>query len=358
MRQLLIGLGVFGCLAAALFLGTPNPGWAFPQAEEHPEASRPQAHADHENMHGGQFDSFGQGYIRMRTEGGNSHVHNVNAQTQVFIDGEAARLNNLRTGDRIEVTMGENNVVTKIDVIRNAARQGAAPGGDRPFSRRPDFEDQPEGQGEIQAKPEITPWLGVVLNNAEEGQKGVVIGQTYPSGPAARAGLRGGDVLVQINGKDVTSPEDAGKMISGCKVSEPVELVVLRGDERFTINANVANRSDFLFDVPNSNQGQGQEGSGDFDHSHIPDHSMMLEQHRYFAEQHERIEMKLDQVLEELEALRKQMGHGPAIEAPETEVPDPARNSAIEERPEVPKVPLPETEATKPETEIPEAPSP
>jgi len=359
MRQLLIGLGVFGCLAAALFLGTPNPGWAFPQAEEHPEASRPQAHADHENMHGGQFDSFGQGYIRMRTEGGNSHVHNVNEQTQVFIDGEAARLNNLRTGDRIQVTMGENNVVTKIDIIRNAARQGAAPAEGKQFSRRPDFEDQPEGQGELQAKPEITPWLGVVLNDAEEGQEGVVIRQTYPSGPAARAGIRGGDVLVQINGKNVASPDEVARLIAEGKVSEPIEMVVLRGEERFPIKATLANRNDFLFDAPkSSNQEQGQEGSGEFDHSHIPDHAMMLEQHRYFAEQHERIEMKLDLVLEELEALRKQMGHGPAIEAPETEVPDPARNPAIEERPEVPKVPLPETEAIKPDTEIPEAPSP
>jgi len=352
MRQLLTGLGLFGCLAAALFLGTPNPGWAFQQLEEHPEAARPQAHADHENTHGGEFDSFGQGYIRMRTEGGKSHVHNVNEQTQVFVDGEAARLNNLRTGDRIEVTMGEDNVVTKIDIIRNAARQGAAPAEGKQLSRRPDFEDQPEGQTEIQAKPEITPWLGVVLNNAEEGQKGVLIGQTYPSGPAARAGLRGGDVLVQINGKDVASPEDAGKMIAGCKVSEPVELVVLRGNERYTINANVANRSDFLFDNPNSNQGEGQEGSGESDHSHIPGHAMMLEQHRYFAEQHERIEMKLDQVLKELEALRKEMGHAPAGEIPETQAPAPGPDI------QVPKVPLPETEAIKPESEIPEVPNP
>lgn len=352
MRQLLTGLRLFGCLATVLLLGTPNPGWAFQQAEEHPETARRQAHADHENTHGGEFDSFGQGYIRMRTEAGKSHVHNVNEQTQVFIDGEAARLNNLRTGDRIEVTMGPDNVAMKIDVIRNAARQGATPGQEKQFSRRPDFEDQPEAQGEFQAKPEITPWLGVVLDNAEEGQKGVVIRQTYPSGPAARAGIRGGDVLVQINGKDATSPDEVASMIAEGKVSEPIELVVLRGEERFPIKATLANRSDFLFDAPMSNQEQGQEDSGDFEHSHIPGHAMMLEQHRYFAEQHERIEMKLDQVLKELEALRKEMGHAPASEIPETQAPAPGPDV------QVPKVPLPETEAIKPESEIPEAPSP
>jgi len=337
-----------------------NPGFAFPQSHGQPESPRPET--KNESTHGGMFDSFGQGYIRMNIEGGKSHLHNITEDTKVFIDGEPAGMNNIRTGDRIEVTTGPNNVAMRIDVIRNPARQVPASGEPRQYSRRPDFEDQPQGQGEVQAQAKITPWLGVVLNKAEEGKEGVEIRQVFPSGPAARAGIRSGDLLIQIEGKDVKSPEEIAKMIAEGKVNEPFEVVVLRGEEKFPIKATLANRSDFLFDDPSSNQGEGQEGFSDFDHSHIPDHAMMLEQHRYFAEQHERIEMKLDQVLKELADLRKQMGHAPAVEAPATDVPRPdvERNPAIEERLEVPRPEAPdrETEAIKPENEIPKAPKP
>jgi hypothetical protein len=348
MQRLLTGPVGLACLAAALLA---HPGFAFQQTHEQPETTRPET--KHESTHGGMFDSFGQGYIRMNIEGGKSHLHNITEETRVFIDGEPARMGNLKTGDRIEVTMGPNNVAMKIDVIRNAARQGAA---------RPDFEEQPQGQGEVQAQAKITPWLGVVLNKAEEGKQGVEIRHIFPSGPAARAGLRSGDMLIQFEGKDVASPEDVAKLIAEGKVDEPIEVVVLRGEERFPIKTALANRSDFLLDGPFSNDGQGQDGFGEFDHSHVPDHAMMLEQHRNFAEQHERIEMKLDQVLKELADLRKQMGHVPTVEGPETVAPRPdvQRNPAIEERLEVPspEVPDRETEAIKPETEIPEAPKP
>jgi hypothetical protein len=366
MRQLLTGLG---CLAAALMV---NPAFAFQQAPEPSESPRPKAPAEieipdeQENMHGGQFDSFGQGYIRMSMEGGKSHLHNVNEQTQVFIDGKPAQLNNLRTGDRIDVTMGPNNVAMKIEVTRNQARQRTAPGEARQSSQRPDFEDQPQGAGEIQATPKATPWLGVVLNESEEGQQGVEIRQTFPSGPAARAGLRGGDVLLQVAGKEVASPEEVARLIEASKPNEPVDLVVLRGEKEVTITATLANRSDFLFDNRTTNrpagQAQGQEGYSEFEGSNIPEHAMMLEQHRHFASQHERIEQKLDQVLKELEALRSELGQRPAgvrprVQESDPRIPEPRpganrpdleENPAVRERgPEVPEANRPADEQSE-----------
>jgi hypothetical protein len=191
MRKPLTGSGV---LALVLVAGMASLGFAFQAPDDYPENPGQRTPAAQENSHGGAFDSFGQGYIRMRTEGGKSHVHNITEETQVLIDGEPARLNNLRTGDRIEVTMGPDNVAMKIEVHRNAARPQAASGETRQFSQRPDFEDQPQGQEKLETQAKSTAWLGVMLSPAQEGQQGVPIRQTYPSGPAARAGLRGGEV--------------------------------------------------------------------------------------------------------------------------------------------------------------------
>jgi len=352
MRHYLSGPALVGGLAVILMAGTANLGFAFQQTQDYPEGEGHPSPSHEENSHSGEFDSFGTGYIRMTVGGGKSHVHNVTEQTQVTIDGKPARLNNLRTGDRIEVSMGPNNVAMRIDVTRDGTKEGAAPG-----AGRPDFEEETPGRDNVQAKAEPTPWLGVVLNEAEEGQQGVQVTQTFPSGPAARAGLRGGDVLVQIAGQDVTSPEVAAQMIEKAKPNEPIELVVLRGDQRQTITATLGNRQDFLFEerLSNQNQGQGAEGF-EFEGSHIPDHAMMLEQHRHFAAQHERIEEKLDQVLKELAALRKQMGQDPAVETPEPPTPEP-----LIPRGETPKDRTPEgdrSEAQETQGEIPEAPTP
>ncbi len=349
MRHYLSGPALVGGLAVVLIAGTANLGFAFQQPQEYPEGEGHPTPSQQENSHGGEFDSFGTGYIRMNVGGGKSHVHNVTEQTQVTIDGQPARMNNLRTGDRIEVTMGPNNVAMRIDVTRDGTKEGPAPG-----AGRPDFEEEtPRREGLETKAAENTPWLGVVLNQAEEGQQGVQVAQIFPSGPAARAGLRSGDVLVQIAGQDVTSPEVAAQMIEKAKANEPIELVVLRGEQRQTITATLGNRQDFLFEQrqSNQNQGQGEAGSFEFEGSSIPDHAMMLEQHRHFASQHERIEMKLDQVLKELAALRKQMGQDPAVETPEPPTPEPLiprgetpkeeRSETQESQGEIPEVPMP-----------------
>lgn len=355
MRQLLTGLG---SLAVALMV---NPAFAFQEAPEPPDSARPQtpeqreAPAERENMHGGQFDSFGRGYIRMSINGGNSHLHNVNEQTQVFIDGEPAELNDLRTGDKIQVTMGPNNVAMKIEVTRNKAGQRGDAGEDRQPSQRPDFEDQPQGEGEIEATPKATPWLGVILSEAEEGQQGVPIRQTFPSGPAARAGLRGGDVVVQVGGKEVASPEEVARIIESSKPNEPIDLVVLRGDQEVTITATLANRSDFLFENRTANRQPGQEEFPGFEGFNIPEHAMMLEQHRHFAAQHERLEQKLDQVLKELEALRSELGQRPAGERPKAQDRDPR---VPETRPDAKRPADERSEEQDRDLEIPDVPRP
>jgi hypothetical protein len=320
-KQLTAPIGL-GCLAAAVMIGTANIGLAFQEERQQQQTERQQTPDQDASSHAGEFDAFGRGYIRMTIQGNNSHRHNVNEQTQITIDGRPARLNDLRTGDRIRVTTGPNNVALEIEALRQGEQNQAFAQETQDTRRRPDFQEN----GESRVRNQNTAWLGVVLNEPEQGQEGVQITRIYPSGPAARAGLYSGDRLVQVAGKQVASVEEAAKIIEEAKPSEAIELVVMRGEQRQTITATLANRSDFFMDERfDDRRDQGNQGDDDFSRfegSEIPDHAMMLEQHRRFAEQHQRIEEKLNQVLTELEDLRKQLGQAPRGQRPGAGRPD------------------------------------
>lgn len=159
-------------------------------------------------------------------------------------------------------------------------------------------------------------WLGVALDETEGENKGVRVAGVYPSGPAARAGVYAGDLVTQVGGTTVSSPEEIVTQIDAMSPSDQVELTVLRQDEERTVTAVLGDRSEFMGNIeaypssPPQTQPQTQTRGfrGDFDPQEtMPEHSMMLEQHRRFAEQHQRIEERLEDVLDELQALRQEV---------------------------------------------------
>src|SRR5581483_1716345 len=76
---------------------------------------------------------------------------------------------------------------------------------------------------------------------------GVMIREVDPDGPAAKAGLRGlgrdpdtgdvtpGDLIVAVDGQDVTSNADFARLIRDHKVGDKVKLTVERDDKRFDV---------------------------------------------------------------------------------------------------------------------------
>lgn len=202
-------------------------------------------------------------------------------------------MSQLKPGDRAELTIWRNRQKQQMTVTFSEERQAA-------------FRPQEDAQDE-------DGWLGVLLEDAEENQRGVRVARVYPSGPAARAGLERGDMIVQVAGKQVATPDEAAELISNVKPNEQIELTVMRDGDNETIRATLADRRAFFSQTGNGEAGLDQNDPGSFDDSDlVAEHSMMLEQHRRFAQQHERIERKLDEVLDELEELRKQLGQKPA----------------------------------------------
>jgi len=63
-------------------------------------------------------------------------------------------------------------------------------------------------------------------------EHGVEIASLEPSGPAQRAGIQTGDIIISINGQDMTSPDDLFRFLSEWPVGRPVAVTLLRRKDK------------------------------------------------------------------------------------------------------------------------------
>jgi serine protease Do len=95
----------------------------------------------------------------------------------------------------------------------------------------------------------VRPWIGVTgealtsdiaQSLGFEKPGGVVIKQLYPDGPAAAAGLKPGDVLVTINGRDVRDPQGMAFRLATLPVGETATIGLVRKGERIELPVELA----------------------------------------------------------------------------------------------------------------------
>lgn len=68
---------------------------------------------------------------------------------------------------------------------------------------------------------------------------GVLIGRVEPDSPAAKAGLRVGDVLTRVAGRTVTDAADMLGALAGKKQGDALELTVIRNKRTHTLSARL-----------------------------------------------------------------------------------------------------------------------
>ena len=85
--------------------------------------------------------------------------------------------------------------------------------------------------------------LGVETSPASSvGDIGAQVQRVIPGSPAARAGLREGDVIMRVDDKDVNDPADVSSAISAKKPGDEVEVQVERGGSVTELKATLGTR--------------------------------------------------------------------------------------------------------------------
>jgi len=102
-----------------------------------------------------------------------------------------------------------------------------------------------------------------------ESDSGALIQKVVEDGPADEAGLRagststgdgvtaGGDLIVEVDGKEVKTSDDVPAAIAGAKPGDEVEVVVYRGDERKTVEVELGKRPTSLNSTDTPDEGGG-----------------------------------------------------------------------------------------------------
>lgn len=155
-------------------------------------------------------------------------------------------------------------------------------------------------------------WLGVYLAPARQGAAGARIQQVFPAGPAARAGLWAGDVIVAADGRPIRSSDDLLAFVDAKQPRDEAKFTIQREGRQVEIAARLANREDFVV----SPAGDERYGGGQYerrqyastddnlDFSSIPEYAMQLEQHRRQAEQIQRLETLICELRDDVQELR------------------------------------------------------
>ena len=104
----------------------------------------------------------------------------------------------------------------------------------------PGYQQQvaPENQGK---RASLLASLGSIPDYSKN-VKGVYLGGVGPGGPASKAGIKGGDIVVEVAGKKIENIYDYTFAIDSLKVGEEVEVAVKRGEEILKFKVTTVSR--------------------------------------------------------------------------------------------------------------------
>ncbi len=85
-------------------------------------------------------------------------------------------------------------------------------------------------------------YLGTMPDYAGEGVRGMLLSGVTAGAPADQAGLKGGDVIVELAGKTIENIQDYMAAINALKVGQPADIVVLRDEKRVKLTITPGSR--------------------------------------------------------------------------------------------------------------------
>ena len=103
-------------------------------------------------------------------------------------------------------------------------------------AERPEYVRVERSQSEKGSRDTLRAYLGTIPDYTTEGT-GVKLSGVRAGGPADKAGLKGGDIIVQFGGQEIINIYDYTYALDAVKIGKPVEVVVIRAGNRvkFTV---------------------------------------------------------------------------------------------------------------------------
>lgn len=84
--------------------------------------------------------------------------------------------------------------------------------------------------------PAISDSLGLPKNRGE------IVAAVEPDGPARKAGIQQGDVVVKVNGQDVSPDNSLSYIVANTPIGSRIPVEVIRGGKRVTLSATIGER--------------------------------------------------------------------------------------------------------------------
>ncbi len=97
-------------------------------------------------------------------------------------------------------------------------------------------------------------WLGVQIQPVTDdiaeslgvrSTDGAIVADALDSGPAKGAGIRAGDIIIEVNGRSISEPKELSEMIADMNPGEEVTVTVLRDGDRRDIDVRLGDLNEF-----------------------------------------------------------------------------------------------------------------
>jgi len=128
--------------------------------------------------------------------------------------------------------MKRDQIVKGLAILVLVLGIGAIAAGGVVFAMTSASDADPEASQEVASEPAIS-------LAADDRDAGLLIARVAPDGPAAKAGLVRGDILLELNGEAVNSLRELQRQLADLDAGAQVELKVLHGDDERTLTATL-----------------------------------------------------------------------------------------------------------------------